>query len=71
MSNYCEVEIGAHDYCQIAVEIGHVFLGSEDEVNRQELDVLAMQLGHTASMAQRKYASEVGHIPAMSSDLLL
>jgi hypothetical protein len=71
MSNYCEVEIGAHDYRQIAVEIGRVFLGSEDEVNRQDLDVLAMQSGHTASMAQRKYALEVGHIPAMSSDLLL
>lgn len=71
MSDYCDVDIGAHDYRQIVVEIGRVFLGSEDEVNRETVDVLAGQSGHTALMAQRKYALEVGHIPAMSSDLLL
>lgn len=70
-SSYCDVDIGIHDYRQIAVEIGRVFLGSEFEVDQEDLDVLAAQSGHCVLTAQKKYASEVGHLPAMSSDLLL
>ena len=71
MTSYCEVPIGIHDYRQIAVEIGRVFLGSEFEVDEEERDVLAEQAGHSARMAHLKYAAEVGHLPSMSSDLLL
>ena len=71
MTSYCNVPIGVHDYRQIAVEIGRVFLGSEFEVDEEEKDVLAEQAGHSAQMAHFKYAAEVGHLPSMSSDLLL
>ena len=71
MDTYCGVPIGIHDYRQIAVEIGRVFLGSEFEIDEEEKDVLAEQAGHSAHMAQLKYAAEVGHLPSMSSDLLL
>ena len=71
MMSYCGVQIGIHDYWQIAVEIGRVFLGSEFEVDEEEKDVLAEQAGHSAHMAQLKYAAEVGHLPSMSSNLLL
>ncbi|MDX6296071.1 MAG: hypothetical protein QOH50_5401 [Kribbellaceae bacterium] len=63
--------IGIHDYRQLAVEIGRVFLGSEMEIEHEELDVLAAQRGHSTEMARFKYASEVGHLPGLSSDLLL
>ena len=63
--------IGIHDYRQIAVEISRVFLGSEMELEYEELDVLAAQRGHSTEMARFKYASEVGHLPRLSSDLLL
>jgi len=63
--------IGIHDYRQIAVELARVFLGSEMEVELEELDVLAAMRGHTAETARVKYASETGHLPRLSSDLLL
>ena len=71
MVNSCGVRIGAHGYRQLCVEIGRVFLGSEAEMKAEELDVLAAQMGHSAQMARSRYAIEVGHLPAMSSDLLL
>jgi len=64
-------EIGIRDYRQIAVEISRVYLGSEMEVQQEEIDVLAAQRGHSLDMAQFRYAREVGHLPGMSSDLLL
>lgn len=64
-------KIGVHDYRQIAVEISRVFLGSEMEVEQEELDVLAAQRGHSADMSRFKYASEAGHLPRLATDLLL
>ncbi|KAF8956798.1 hypothetical protein BDZ97DRAFT_1925070 [Flammula alnicola] len=71
MNTHCDIDVGSHDYRQICVEVGRVFLGSGFEVDQEELDVLASQAGHTASMAQLKYAAEAGRLPSMSSDLLL
>lgn len=71
MTDYCEMPIGIHNYHQIAIEIGQVFLGSEYEINMEQLDVLVVQVGHTLGMAQFKYAAEHGQLGSMSSDLLL
>jgi hypothetical protein len=71
MADYCDVRAGSHDYRQIAVEIGRVFLGSGFEVDQEQLDLVASQANHSAKMAQFKYAAEIGHLPSMSSDLLL
>jgi len=71
MREYCGADIGLHDWRQISVGIARVYLGSGFEVDEDEFDVLAAQRGHTARMAQFKYATEVGHIACMSSDLLL
>ena len=70
IDTYCGVPIGIHNYQQIVVEIGRVFLGSEFEIDEEEKDVLAEQASHSAHMAQLKYAAEVGHLPSMSSNLL-
>lgn len=67
----CGVAIGPRSYRQICVEIGRVYLGSEVEIEAEELDLLAVQMGHSLQMARSHYASEVGHQPGMSSDLLL
>ena len=71
LSSYCKIDTGVHDYRQLAVEIGRVFIGSEAVVDEEREDVIAEQAGHKAGMARVKYAAEVGHLPAMSSDLLL
>ena len=71
LSGYCKIDTGVHDYRQLAVEIGRVFIGSEAVVDEEREDVIAEQAGHKAGMARVKYAAEVGHLPAMSSDLLL
>ena len=69
-TNYFDCSIGTHDYRQICVEIGRVFLGSEFEIRQEDLDALATQAGHTILMSRLRYASEVGMPPCMSSDLL-
>jgi hypothetical protein len=71
MRDYCGVRVGAHDYRQICVEIGRVYLGSGFEIDEEQMDILAAQAGHTAQMARLKYAAELGQLPCMSSDLLL
>ena len=63
--------IGVHDYRQIAVEMSRCFFGSEFEMELEELDTLAAQRGHAEITAQRRYASEVGHLPGMPSELLV
>jgi len=63
--------IGVHDYRQIVVELSRVFLGSEHEAEQEKIDTLAGQRGHTESTARMRYASEAGHLPGMSSELLL
>jgi len=63
--------IGIHDYRQITVEMRRCFLGSEYEMEREELDTLAAQGGHSEITAQTRYASEVGHLPGLPSELLL
>ena len=71
LNTYCGVDAGIRVYRQLCVEIGRVFLGSEFELELDESDVLANQMGHTAKTARVHYANEVCHLPAMSSDLLL
>ena len=69
---YCSAkDIGAREYRQLCVEIGRIFLGSEFEVRLEEMDVLAMQSGHSVMMARQQYATEAGCLPGMSCDLLL
>jgi hypothetical protein len=63
--------IGIHDYRQIAVEISRIFLGSELEMDQEAIDLVAAQRGHTEATARFKYASEAGHLPRLSSELLL
>jgi hypothetical protein len=70
--DYCGAkDIGAREYRQLCVEIGRIFLGSEFQVRLEEMDVLAMQSGHSVMMARQEYAAEAGHLSGMSSDLLL
>ncbi|KAJ3485759.1 hypothetical protein NLJ89_g11871 [Agrocybe chaxingu] len=69
--DYCGVDVGVREYRQLCVEIGRVYLGSEFEVKEEDIDVLSAQMGHSARVAQQHYATEVGHLPSMSSDLLL
>lgn len=71
MKEECNVGIGPRIHQQICVEIGRVFLGSEAEIEAAELDLLAMQMGHSVHMARSNYALEIGYLPGMSSDLLL
>ncbi|KJA17084.1 hypothetical protein HYPSUDRAFT_146917, partial [Hypholoma sublateritium FD-334 SS-4] len=71
LDKYCNVKMNSRDYRQVHVEIGRIFLGSEAEIDEEQVDVLAEQAGHSSKMAQLNYASEVGHLPCMSSDLLL
>ena len=71
LKTYCGVDARIQVYRQLCVKIGRVFLGSEFELELDELDVLALQMGHTAKTARFHYANEVCHLPAMSSDLLL
>ncbi|KAF8869304.1 hypothetical protein BD779DRAFT_1739474, partial [Infundibulicybe gibba] len=63
--------IGPRDYRQLMVQVARTYLGSEHEVNEYEEDVLAAQRGHGIATSRRSYAPEVGHLPCMSSDLLL
>ena len=69
-TKYFDSSIGTHDYRQICVEIGRVFLGSEFEIRQDDLDALATQAGHTILMTRLRYASEEGMPACMSSDLL-
>ena len=71
LEKYCNVKMNSRDYRQVHVELGRIFLGSEAEIDEEKLDVLAEQAGHSSRMAQLNYATEVGHLPRMSSDLLL
>ena len=71
MRGECEANVGVRSYRQICVEIGRVFLGSEAEIEAEECDFLALQMGHSLEMARSTYALEAGHLPGMSSDLLL
>ena len=45
-------------------------MGSEFEINQEDMDALASQAGHSANMSCLRYAAEEGKIPSMSSDLL-
>ena len=69
-TKYFGASIGTHDYRQICVEIGRVFLGSEFEIRQEDMDALASQAGHSIDMTRLRYAPEVGMPPSMSSDLL-
>ncbi|PPR05282.1 hypothetical protein CVT26_011477 [Gymnopilus dilepis] len=70
-NEYCGASIGVQDYRQISIEIGRIFLGSEAEIEDEELDALAAQAGHSLFMARWKYAPEVGRLPNMTSDVVL
>ena len=69
-TKYFDSPIGTQEYRQICVEIGRVFLGSENEIREEDLDALATQAGHSIIMTRLRYAPEVGMPPSMSSDLL-
>jgi hypothetical protein len=71
MKTKANCDVGGHDYRQLVVQIGRVFLGSEHEMDDEEEDLLALQRGHSWSRARFSYATEVGHLPCMSSDQLL
>ena len=69
---YFDSPIGPQEYCQICVEIGKVYIGSEYQLRvEQEFDVLAAQASHTVQVARKEYAGEVGRHSGMPSDLLL
>jgi hypothetical protein len=70
MERECNVAIGPRIHRQICVEIGRIYLGSEAEIEAEEVDLLSMQMGHLVHMARSNYALEIGYLPGMSSDLL-
>ena len=51
--------------------MGRTFLGSEFEIKEEEIDALAAQAGHSITISHLRYASEVGKLPSMSSNILL
>ncbi|KAF8890218.1 hypothetical protein BD779DRAFT_1671548 [Infundibulicybe gibba] len=65
------IPIGPRDYRHLMVQVARTYLGSENEVDEHEEDVLAGQHGHGLATSRRCYAPELGHLPCMSSDLLL
>lgn len=69
--SHCGVAVGVRPYRQLTVQIARTYLGSEYEIDEDEDDVLAAQRGHGLGTSRRIYAPEVGHLPCMSSDLLL
>jgi hypothetical protein len=71
LGSYCGCKVSGQPYRQITVEIARVFLGSEHEMDEEELDVIAAQRGHKSATSRRIYAIEVNHLPCLSSDLLL
>lgn len=71
LEKLCHSKINVHDWRQISVEIGRVFLGSEHEIRQEEGDTLSGQRGHSENMGRFKYALEASHLPTLSSDLLL
>src|SRR5204863_4209330 len=71
MKTKVSCDVGGHDYRQLTVEIARVFLGSANEMEDEEEDLLAMQRGHSLSRARQSYAAEIGHLSCMSSDQLL
>ena len=70
-TDYCGVAAGTRDYHQICVQMRRTFLGSKFEIRQEEMDALSYQAGHSPTMARLKYATEVGQIASMSTDLLL
>ena len=70
-TDYCGMKAGTKIYRHMCVEMVRVFLGSEFELREEELDALAAQAGHSITMSRLRYASEMGMLPSMSSDLLL
>ncbi len=68
---YFKAEIGAREYRQLTVEIARVFIGSEFDIDSDDMAILALQRGHSLSTARRHYAPEDNHLPSMSSDRLL
>jgi len=71
LEDQCGARINVHDWRQISTEMSRVFLGSEHEMRKEELDALAGQRGHSLGMSRTGYAAETSHLPTMSSDLLL
>ena len=63
----CKANVGVCSYRQICVEISRVFLGSEAEIEAEEHDLLAIQMGHSLQMARANYALEAGHLPSQMS----
>lgn len=71
MRKYCGVEVGPGPFRNLMVEVTRRYIGSENEMWEEELDVLASARGHSLSTNREHYATEEGHLPCMSSDLLL
>ncbi|KAF8873087.1 hypothetical protein BD779DRAFT_1452248, partial [Infundibulicybe gibba] len=69
--SFSTIPIGPRDYRHLMVQVARTYLGSENELDEHEEDVLAGQRGHGLATSRRCYAPELGHLPCMSSDLLL
>jgi len=68
---YCGTGLSPRPYRHIVVGIARTYLGSEFEIDEDEDDVLARQACHGPKTRARIYAPEHGHLPSMSSDMLL
>jgi hypothetical protein len=68
---YCGVGLSPRPYRHIIIGIARVYLGSEYEIDEDEDDMLARQACHGPQMRIKTYAPEFGHLPCMSSDVLL
>ena len=67
LNDYCKVDAGIKIYCQLHVEVGWTFLGSEFEVVEDRLELIAVQGGHSPKIEKVHYAPEVNHLQAISS----
>ena len=69
-SQYCQVSnMGPQRYRQICVEIGRVYIGSENGMERT--NILDAQMCHSSSIANNEYAVEFNRLPGMPSEMLL
>jgi hypothetical protein len=68
----CGVGLSIRPYRQLIIAVARVYLGSEAEIDEDdEDDLLARQSNHSPEIRARIYAPEEGHLPCMSSDVLL
>ncbi|KAF7424933.1 ATP-dependent DNA helicase sgs1 [Pleurotus ostreatus] len=64
-------DCGLRNFRQLTVEMGRVYLGSEFQLAMEGEDAFAELRGHTTRVERAHYAPEAGHLPSLTSDMVL